>query len=76
MRNVLVKPIEVYGNSVTTNKSYSEWLRRLKFGDFRLEKKERPNGQPKKHADHGLQPLLVQYLGQRQTELIESMEGT
>ena len=42
--------VEVYGDTVPTDKSCREWFRRFKDGDFSVEDKPR-SGQPKKFEE-------------------------
>ena len=56
--------VEVYGDTVPTDKSYKEWFRRFKDGDFSVEDKPR-SGQPKKFEDKELEVLLEKDQNQR-----------
>ncbi|KYM91883.1 Lachesin [Atta colombica] len=49
--------VEVYGDTAPTDKSYREWFRCFKDGDFRFEDKPR-SGQPKKFENKELEALL------------------
>ena len=48
--------VEVYGDIALTDKSYREWFRRFKDGDFSVEDKPR-SGQLKKFGDKELEVL-------------------
>jgi len=63
---------EVYA---PTDKSYREWFRRFKDGDFSVEDKSR-SGQPKKFENKELKALLEEDQNQTQEELAESLEIT
>ncbi|EGI67651.1 Mariner Mos1 transposase, partial [Acromyrmex echinatior] len=63
--------VEVYGTA-PTDKSYREWFRRFKDGDFSVEDKPR-SGQPKKFEDKELEALLEEDQSQTQEELAESL---
>jgi len=65
--------IEIYGDTVPTDKSCREWFRRFKDGDFSVEDKPR-SGQPKKFEE--LEALLEEDQSQTQEELTESLEVT
>jgi len=62
--------VEVYGDTALTNKSYKEWFRRFKDGDFSVEDKPR-FGQPKKFEDKELEALFEEDQSQTQEELAE-----
>jgi len=64
--------VEVYGDTAPTDKSYREWFRRFKDGDFSVEDKPR-SGQPKKFEDKKLEALLEEDQSQTQEELAESL---
>jgi len=63
--------VEVYGDTASTDKSYKEWFRRFKDGDFSVEDKPR-SGQPKKFEDKELEVLLEENQSQTQEELADS----
>ncbi|EGI62106.1 Mariner Mos1 transposase, partial [Acromyrmex echinatior] len=67
--------VEVYGDIVPTDKSYREWFRCFKDGDFSVENKPR-SGQPKKFEDKELETLLEEDQSQTQEELAESLGVT
>ncbi|EGI58564.1 Mariner Mos1 transposase, partial [Acromyrmex echinatior] len=60
--------VEVYGDTVPTNKLCRKWFRRFKNGDFSVEEKPR-SGQPKKFEDKELEALLEEDQSQTQEEL-------
>ena len=64
--------VKVYGDTAPTDKSYREWFRRFKDGDFSVEDKLR-SGQSKKFEDKELEALLEEDQSQTQEELTESL---
>ena len=64
--------VEVYDDIAPTDKSYREWFRRFKDGDFSVENKPRSE-QPKKFTDKELKALLEEDQSQTQEELAESL---
>ena len=64
--------VEVYGDTAPTDKSYWEWFRRFKDGNFSDEDKPR-SGQPKKFEDKELEALLEEDQSQTQEKLAESL---
>ncbi|EGI65459.1 Mariner Mos1 transposase [Acromyrmex echinatior] len=64
--------VEVYGD---TDKSYREWFRCFKDGDFSVEDKPH-SGQSKKFEDKELEALLEEDQSQTQEELAESLGVT
>ena len=67
--------VEVYDDTAPTDKSYREWVRYFKDGDFSIENKAR-SGQPKKFEDKELEALLEEDQSQTQEELAESLGVT
>jgi len=67
--------VEVYVDTVPTDKSCREWFWRFKDGDFSVEDKP-CSGQPKKFEDKELEALLEEDQSQTQEELAESLRVT
>jgi len=69
--------VEVYGDTVPTDKLCREWFRRFKDGDFSVKELNKPCfGQPKKFEDKELEALLEEDQSQTQEELAESLRVT
>jgi len=67
--------VEVYSDTAPTDKSYREWFRCFKDGNFSV--KDKPcSGQPKKFEDKELEALLEKDQSQTQEELAESLGVT
>ena len=64
--------MEVYGDNAPTDKSYREWFRHFKNGDFSVEDKPRCE-KPKKFEDEESKALLDEDPTQMQEEQLGSI---